>query len=246
MKQPLIRLNFTSLLFLVAFATQAQSKSFFENADKFFNKYIDQGQVDYAQLVQGPEALNKLVASISTMSLSGKEEEEKAFYINAYNILVIKTVVDHYPITSPLDVNGFFDHIKYNVAGSSMTLSHLENKVIRKNYNDPRVHFVLVCAALSCPELAGFAYTPGKLDKQLEEQTKKALNDPDFVRIKKNSELVLISKIFDWYSEDFKATGQSKVAYINTYRSKDDSIPEDYKVDYYPYSWKLNEKKKYR
>ena len=169
----------------------------------------------------------------------------KAFYINAYNILVIKNVVDHYPINSPKDVDGFFDKIKHDVAGEKLTLNEIEKNKLMKPYNDPRIHFVLSCAAMSCPEIVNHAYEAKTLDIWLDKRTAKTLNDVDFIQVDTKDGKVMISKIFDQYSSDFSKEKENKedkkkgaLVFINKYR--DEKIKSDYVVDYFPYNWKLN------
>ena len=158
----------------------------------------------------------------------------KAFEINAYNILVIKGIVDRYPVESPLTIAGFFDGNKYRVGGELMTLNDLEKKRLLPRTQDARLHFVLVCAAIGCPPLADFAYTPDGLDQVLASRTHQVLNDDNFLRPQGSS--VLFSKIFKWYKSDFTTAG-SVWDYINQYR--DPSLNPG-PVQYYSYDWSLN------
>ncbi|MCP4521940.1 MAG: DUF547 domain-containing protein [Cytophagales bacterium] len=222
-----------------AFAGTEQTNAFFSKADAFFKKHVKNGLVDYKAIKQNPTELNALVSQISTMKLSEqKGNTHKAFYINSYNILVIKGIVNNLPTKSPLDIAGFFDKKKYKVAGEMMILNDVENKKIRAIYNDARIHFVLVCAAKGCPKIVPYAYKPATLDRQLEERTKVTLNDSTFIRVKANANTVLVSEIFKWYKQDFVTGGKSIVDYVNQYRKT--KISTSYKQDYYPYNWQLN------
>jgi hypothetical protein len=222
----------------------AQS-GFYDKADRFFSKYVQNGQVNYKAVKNSPSTINQIVDHISTYDLSGKTAaQKKAFLINAYNLLIIKTVVDRYPISSPMKVDGFFDKIDYTVAGRSVTLNELEKKWLYADYPDPRLHFVLVCAAEGCPEIVSYAYKPGKLDAQLTQKTKNTLNDPGFIRVRSGENKVFVSEIFKWYKSHFTAEGQSVLEYINSYRES--NIPASYKVGYYEYDWLLNDTKKNR
>ena len=187
--------------------------------------------------------LNELVDMIGSYAFKSKDKNtQKAFLINAYNILVIKNVVDNYPISKPLDVPGFFDRKKFNVAGMSLTLSDIENKKIRPVYKDARTHFVLVCAAKSCPPIANYAITPSKMDAQLTTLTKKAMNRSSFTKVNADKKTVQLSQIFEWYKDDFMAEAKSLVAWVNQYRST--PIPSSYKQSFYTCNWALNVKKK--
>ena len=167
------------LLFLLAIATLAKGQSFFDQADDFFAKNVKDGKVNYKSIKANPKQLNELVKYIAELDLSNKRvtaDFQKAFYINAYNVLVIKEVVDLYPIEGPLKVDGFFDGISHTVMGKKMTLDQLEKGTLYKQFPDPRLHFVLVCAAKGCPPLASQAFTPTDLDQQIESRTKYVMN----------------------------------------------------------------------
>ncbi len=221
------------------FLFPAKLDTFTQEANTLFEKNVDNGKVDYAAIKKNTAQVDQLYKQIGSMSLDGlSKAEKKAFYINAYNIVTIHQVAENYPIKSPQDVKGFFDEKKHQVAGESLTLNALEKQKLLEPYGDPRVHFVLVCAAKSCPPLADFAYQADKLDQQLDEKTKQAMNDPTFIRVMEDKKQVQVSKIFDWYKGDFTKNNASVLAFINQYRDK--KIPDSYKVGYYEYDWQLN------
>ena len=136
------------------------------------------------------------------------------------------------------EVDGFFDKTTYNIGGKSITLNDIENKMLRTEFHEPRFHFVLVCAAISCPPIINKAYRPATLDIQLQEQTVKALNNPEFIKVKDKE--VLFSKIMDWYKEDFTKKGQTLIEFSNIYRKN--KIPASFKEGFYEYDWRLNGK----
>ncbi|MEP2771363.1 MAG: DUF547 domain-containing protein [Fulvivirga sp.] len=218
----------------------ASVSTFNAKTDKFFNRYVNNGMVAYKAIKSNLSEVAGLYAEIESMDLSSaSDNEEKAFYINAYNVVVIYQVTKFYPLKSALDQSGFFDKVKHKVAGESLTLNHLEIKKLIIPYQDPRIHFVLACAAKSCPPLASFAYTADQIDKQLEARTMLAINDAGWMKVDASENKVLVSKIFDWYKKDFTATGMSLLEFINKYRNK--KIPNNYSVGYYEYDWSLNE-----
>jgi hypothetical protein len=221
----------------VSFAQTATS-TFFKEADAFFEKYVMDGKVDYKSLKNNMTSLDALYTQVNEMNLSGVDDNvRKAFYLNAYNVAVIRQVTKYYPLKSPLDKSGFFDQVKHVIAGESMTLNSLEIKKIILPYKDARIHFALACAAVSCPKLASFAYQPTELEKQLNDRTKLSINDDTFIRVKSNA--VEVSQIFKWYVRDFTNGGSSVISFINTYR--DNKISASDKLGYYEYDWKLNE-----
>jgi len=228
-----------SALFIICITFSAGAQSFFHQADQFFGKYVEKGMVDYESIKNSQGPFKRLVDVVASYNLENSDEvTEKAFWINAYNIMVIKEVLNHYPVGSPMDINGMFDQIKHRVAGENLTLNEIENQMIRAQYQDARIHFVLVCAAISCPPIIDEAYQPDKLNRQLQMQTKKALNDPEFIRVHPQRKKVGVSEIFKWYREDFTDAG-SIIDYINQFRRE--NIPDSYQVDYYTYNWDLND-----
>jgi len=234
MKKAII-LTITFLTFQLGSAQE--TAEFFTKSDVFFKKYVAQGKVAYTAIKNNPSLLNELLDMASAIKVSKSSPKTfQAFYINAYNLAVIKGVIANYPIKSPLDVKGFFDTKTYLISGKKTTLNGIENEILRKNFpNEARFHFVLVCAGLGCPPIINSAYTPDKLSGQLQRQTVKSLNNPNFIKVSGSE--VKLSQIFEWYKGDFTKKG-SEIAYINTYRKE--KIPTSLKVSYYPYDWKLN------
>lgn len=230
-------------LFLVIFATNTRAASlpeFFSEADDFLEKWVMKGDVNYAGVKKNFSQIESLYQQVGAMNLSeASKAEEKAFYINAYNLVVIYQVAKYYPLKSPMNKSGFFDQVDHTVAGKRMTLNELEIKQLVLPYGDPRIHFALACAAKSCPPLASFAYQPTKLDSQLEQRTKKSVNNAEFVRVDAATSQVSVSKIFDWYKKDFTQGGQTITEFLNKYRSS--SIPASYRIGYYEYDWSLND-----
>ena len=210
---------------------------FFNKADAFFKTYITNGKVEYKALHKEPSILHELMELVKGVDLAKVTEDAyQAFWINAYNLQVIQGIVAHYPLKSPLDVAGFFDTEKHEIAGQEVTLNQIENDLLRAKFpKEPRFHFVLVCAGLGCPPIIDEAYRPGTLNAQLQEQTKKALNDAKFIRVE--DDMVKVSQIFEWYKSDFVKAG-GVVNFINRYRES--KLPKDVQVGYYPYDWTLN------
>lgn len=226
------------LLSLAALSGMRAQESFFEQTDAFLGQYVQNGLIDYGA-VQSSPAFGELLDQVARLDpVDWPEPERKAFYINAYNLLVIKGVLDAYPIASVQDVAGFFDRKRHRLAGRSVTLNELEKNYLLRPFDDARLHFVLVCGAKGCPPIIPEAYRPEGLDEQLDRQTRLALNHPDFIRLDDDKRMAALSQIFSWYASDFGGGQQAARAYINGYRDR--PIPDDYSLGYYNYDWSLN------
>lgn len=229
------------LLFIILLPHLLQAQSFFGSVNQFLIDHVDEGKVDYANLKNNPETLNQLAISISEFFLSNQSEDYfTAFYINAYNIMVIKQVVDNYPINSPKDVPGFFDQTVFTIAGERLTLDQIEFEKLIGLTGDPRIHFALGCAASSCPFLYDQAYTPDQLQQQLDFRAQLIIDRPNYVEVDKSRRVVRVNKIFDWYGDQFKTQNLSILEYINQFRFYD--VPTDYSIEYLEYDWTLNSK----
>ncbi len=235
------KLILIALGLFIGLISSAQSlDSFLNKADAFFKKNVKLGQVNYTGIVNDSKELNSLVSQIADFKVSSlSDPERKAFYINAYNISVINGIIKAYPTKSPLEIGGFFDSKKHAIAGDNITLNQLEKDRLLKVTGDEKLHFVLVCAAISCPPIATFAYRPEQLEAQILERTKLALNNDEFIQVDDQKKTVGLSEIFKWYPGDFKDKAENIVAYLNKYRTA--QIPSNYKTTYYTYNWSLNE-----
>ena len=210
----------------------------------YFAKFIDEnGNVNYGAIKRNPLELKALVHRYETFDASAAAERDReAFYLNAYNVMVISEVAAHYPSPSVQKIPGFFDKNLVTVAGEKMTLNDLEAKKLREPFHDPRFHFALVCGAKGCPSFNRQAFVGNQVDAQLTIQARKVLQDPKFIRVDDKGKKVLVSEIFKWFDPEFKATGKTTLAYINQYRDSK-PIPTTYAVDHYTYDWALNDRK---
>ncbi len=223
-------------MFLLSFIG-SEAQDFYDQTQQFLEKYVINNKVDYLGVSKSKE-LTALIEKIKSTELEQlTEAEKKAFLINSYNLLVIHQIGQNWPIRSVTEVPGFFDANTFSVGGKKITLNGLENKLIRAVYHDPRIHFVLVCGAVGCPPIISAAYKPENLGEMLDRQTIRALNDPDFIR-KQQDGGYRVSEIFNWYKEDFESSNGVK-GFINTYRVN--KIPEQERIKYYPYNWKIND-----
>ncbi len=216
---------------------QESELAFIDKADAFFRQNVKQGKLDYNDLY-GNAQLSALVSDIASADVSDMSDAmEQAFLINAYNLLVISQVVDNYPVSSVQDVVGFFDKKNSTLGGNSVSLNEIEKKLLIKKYQDPRFHFVLVCGAVGCPPITDFAYHPDRLEQQLNEQTRSALNDKSF--LSSDEKTINLSKIFSWYNKDFGGNKKAVISFINDYIEA--PLSDTKKLNYVAYDWTLND-----
>ena len=227
------------IIALISFEGFSQDlNSFFSKADAFFKTNVLNGKVAYSNIYDNQEELNSILEIAEGISISKDDANNyQAFWINAYNLSVIKGIVDNYPTNSPLDNKGFFDKTTYSLAGKNITLNDIEHKLLRAQFNDARFHFVLVCGAVGCPPLINEAYLPNTLNIQLEKQTKIALNG-SFLRVNAKKKRVQASQIMEWYKADFTMNGETEIDFINKYRIE--KLDSKFKLSYFPYDWKVN------
>jgi len=195
--------------------------------------------VDYRALKENNklEAAYLQLSSFPVKNLSNKKEK-LAFYINAYNILALKMVLDHWPLDSIKDVGSLISPVWGKPAGSidgeTVSLDDIENKILRP-LDEPRIHFAIVCASVSCPDLCNTPYTASNLNAQLDEQIQQFLSNAD-KGLRIGNENIQISKIFDWFGKDFKPVGGIE-AFIRRYRSDLPQLPLKENINY---DWDVN------
>jgi len=196
----------------------------------------DNGRVNYAGLSKNRKALDDYINSIASPVTDGWGEPDWiAFWINAYNARTLQVIVDHYPTEGIRKIPGAWTKLTVLILGKERTLDEIEHKILRKDYNEPRIHMALVCAANSCPKLRNEPYVAGRLDEQLTDQSRDFLSRPDRFRIE--GKMARISPIFKWFKEDF----DSVPGFIRRYSGQDIS---GLKIKYQHYDWALNEQEK--
>jgi hypothetical protein len=185
-------------------------------------------------------ALQKVTDTIAASPAPQGRNEQLALYINAYNAWILHEALAKYPTKSVKDpLFTFFLLARIKVAGEQMSFNHLEKDIIRAKFGEPRVHFALNCASRSCPPLNRQAFRGDELDQQFEKLATAFVNSEKGVRYSPDKKTADLSKIFDWYKDDFK--GDGVIAFINKRRST--PVPSDVKIKYQDYDWGLNEVK---
>ncbi len=215
--------------------------------DSLVREHVNEaGLVDYPGFITDSTRLNAYLELLGDHHPNDKHwtrDERLAYWINAYNAFTVKLIVDHYPVESIKDikngipfVNTVWDIKFIDIEGRTYDLNNIEHGIIRPKFEEPRIHFAVNCAALSCPKLANRAYTAEQLDAQLTEAAKSFLADEQKNELRPGK--VKISKIFTWYQGDFTTEGRSLIEYLNQYAPIE--IQEGATIEYLDYSWALN------
>jgi hypothetical protein len=166
---------------------------------------------------------------------SWAKEDKLAYWINAYNALTIDLILRNYPTKSIKDIKDPWDQRLWQLGKKKYNLNDIEHKILRK-MNEPRIHFAIVCASVSCPKLQNGVFTALNLEKQLTNATKEFLTDPAKNELSENN--IKLSKIFKWFKKDFEQNG-SLIDFFNQYSKV--SISNGAKKSYKDYNWDLND-----
>ena len=190
------------------------STSKIEESNEKFNSillsYVDSlGNVDYNGIINNPFALNDYLIFISQISPNShptyfkSNDSQKAYWINVYNALVLKLMIDN-PGDDILDIGfiGYDIFKKFKVGNQNLSLQYIENSILRK-MNDPRIHFAINCASKSCPPLGNRILIERNLDKQLDKKTFNFINNTENVYIDYESNTIYLNRIFKWFKKDF-------------------------------------------
>ena len=207
--------------------------------DALLKKHVDaNGMVDYKGFEKDRSKLNNYLEQLSSYEPSEEwsVQELLAYYINLYNAYTVDLILNNYPVESIKDINGAWTKSIVPVGNKTLSLGGIENGVLRK-MNEPRIHFAINCASMSCPKLLDEAYTAGKINEQLDRATEEFINS-DKNEISKNS--AKLSSIFDWYKKDFISDKTPTIIdYVNQYSTT--KINSGANISYKNYDWKLNE-----
>lgn len=215
--------------------------------DSLLNAYVDStGSVDYVGLQKDSTRLKDYLDLLgdSAPSVKWKKNEKLAYWINAYNAVTLKLITDNLPLESITDLhptlyvpgkNTVWHRKLFKVGQYMISLDHIEHGILRKEFDEPRIHFAIVCASRSCPKLRNSAYVSDSLEFQLDQQTQHFLLDTTLNKL--SVDHLQLSKIFKWFKEDFTRKGSLKEFLQN---QSDVQIDENAKVEYLDYNWALN------
>jgi len=222
-------------------------------------EHVDADTFDYAALAKdraGFEAYLSSLEAVTAEELAGWRKEQRfAFWINAYNAYTIRKVVDNYPLKSIRKLDGTFglssvfdsEFIPLRALhpegkGEKLSLNDIEHEILRKHFEDARIHAAINCASTSCPPLRAEAFVAERLEKQLDEQMRAFVNDPARNRLDKKRNRLRVSEIFKWFKEDFERDGESVKGYLARWLPEEEhAFVEKAALEYLDYDWSLNE-----
>ncbi len=216
--------------------------------DALLKKHVKNGRVDYAKLKNEQDALRGYLKGIEALDAkSFNRNELLALFVNAYNAATLELILEHYPgIASIKDIPGAkrWDDKRWTVCGELLSLSELEHNILRKRFEEPRIHFAINCASISCPPIRSEAYTGDAIDAQLQEQTLTMNREFGGAQWDAATATLRLSKIYDWYEGDFTRAGELK-DYVARYAAADvaEQLKKRTKVDivFQEYNWTLND-----
>lgn len=240
-------------------SSTAEARGAHELFSGVLGDHVDDGRVDYPALCVDPrfETYLDQLSSTDPDTLSD-ENEQLAFWINAYNAFTLKIICDNYPVKSINDLHfgGLIVgtvtkktvwHKKFIVInGEKMSLDHIEHDIVRPVFGDPRAHFGLVCASVSCPPLRSEAFEGAALDAQLDEQARIFFSQRDKNYFDLEKKKAYLSKILDWFSKDFGKNDEEILLFVSRYLEPElaDAIkqrPDEWDIKHTDYDWDLNE-----
>jgi hypothetical protein len=206
------------------------------------------GLVDYKGFIKDKtklEQYTKLLSDNAPDRKTWSKNEQLAYWINAYNAFTVKLIVDNYPVKSIRDlgpklkiplIKDVWHYKFFKIGGVDTSLDEIEHSILRKEFDEPRIHFAVNCASISCPPLLNEAYMADKIEAQLKKVTTNFINDPNQNKITPDN--IQISSIFSWFKGDFTKKG-SLIDFLNTYSKV--KIKSSAKISHKDYNWNLNE-----
>ncbi len=235
---------------------------------RFLAEVVVFPRVDYERVLQNRSGLDDYLRELAetpyTMLEQASREEQLAFWINAYNACMLQIVADHYPLergnvplfqrmrnlvtrrpeNSVWWIPDVFEAPFCEVAGASRSLDEIEHEIIRPRYEEPRIHFAVNCAAVSCPPLWPEAYVPSRLEEQLERATRQLMDDPEHFVLEGSSPATLrVNRVLDWFGEDFEAEEGIKRFFAQRLSGAygERILAADTRVEFFDYDWTLND-----
>ncbi len=213
--------------------------------EKVLETHVKDSVVDYPG-IQTDERFETYLIELDRVNPNAfvTRNERLAFWINAYNAFAIKGILDHYSPVSYVGRYRYFIGRDYRVGGAGINLYDMERQVLIKQFQEPLIHFAIVCASMSCPKLQPWVYEPDQLERQLDRVARDFINDPTRNRFDRTQKVASLSMIFKWFDDDFTRAAGSVLTYITRYVNDPelglDLKRSEYRIEYLDYDWSLN------
>ena len=197
---------------------------------------------------QDQDLLSGYLASLQQLRVTGLNSSEQfAYWINLYNALTLRVILDHYPLESIMDISygltssGPWSEELVTVEGRPLSLDAIEHEILRPIFRDNRIHYAVNCASIGCPNLQQNAFTAENIEAMLDTAARQYVNHPRGVSVTGNR--LVVSNIYDWYDEDFGDSEREVIKHLLLYADPDlTGRLEDFKsIDDYQYDWSIND-----
>ena len=231
------------LLILSFSSISAQTiDSFFEQTNEFLKNNVDlNGKINYASLKKSPGELIYILDNASKLNTKFEDKNTaRAFWINMYNLQVIKGVLDGYHIKTVYEIPGFFKEKTFTIDNRKLTLFDIESKILPEIQKDACIHFVLFTASNGGVVLMNGAFFPKTVNEQIKQQTKLFINNKNIIKIDTKNKLLDLPKIFEWYNAEFVSYFGNEIDFLNIFLDK--KLENNLVIRTYNFDWSLNEK----
>ena len=266
------------LIFILLFSYSQGNSSTFDHQilNNLLQQNVNNGLVNYLAWSTNRSGLSGYLLLLEKVESnefkSWSKNEQMAFWINAYNAITLKAILQNYPVqwgslisrarfpkNSIRQINKAWDTVYSKVMGKELTLNQIEHEILRKQFHDPRIHFVINCASIGCPKLENRAFFAHDLEQRLEQATQNFISDSTRVNLNKKDNTLYLSSIFKWYKTDFEPSQQIQPKLKHFYKSEAGIVEfislrlpltdqqfiinHHPKIKYRKYDWTLNEQR---
>ena len=245
-------ISFILLTAVIVFTSSAQTTPPSNKIwTSILKRYVNpEGLVNYKGIIKDKAEFQKYLDMLSHTppQESWSKNDQEAYWINVYNAFTVKLIIDYYPVKSIKDIgpkpqivfiNTPWQKKFFYIGKEHFKLDRIEHQILRKEFSEPRIHFAIVCASMSCAKLRREAYEGDRLDEQLKNQAIDFLTDRKKNKI--TSEKAELSSYFTWFKSDFEKNGQTVIGFINQYSPV--KMKKDANITFLDYNWSLNEQK---
>ncbi len=223
--------------------------------NKLLSAYVKPGRdgvarFDYRRVsASDRQALDAYLADLSATRIGTfNRAEQFAYWVNLYNALTVKVILDHFPVDSIRDIDissgvlsdGPWGAELISVEGQRLTLNDIEHRILRPIWRDPRIHYAVNCASIGCPDLQRQAFTGANHQRLMDSAARTYINHPRGVTVDANG--VTVSSIYAWFEEDFGNSDRTVLEHLRRYANRDLAAKLEGKttIDGYRYDWALN------